>query len=460
MLETALSLGVKDLATVVLGQLAKPSRAGLKRDIAMRADFAPEHLPYNSDLLDYLVEAKKSERKIVLVTAADDRIARAVANHLGIFDEVIASDGVRNLKGTEKARELVRRYRRKGFDYAANSRSDLAVWREADQAILVDAPRSVARTLTSEGRVPTVFEPSPPSRLNAVVRALRPHQWVKNLLVFVPLLTSHDLGNWQSVSGALLVFAALCATASAIYIVNDILDLRADRKHPRKRLRPFASGSLPLPFGFALSLLLLATGFTLATWANCAMILSAYAVVSLSYSLSFKRYPLVDVFILAALYTVRVLAGGIASGHHVTLWLLAFSGFAFLSLALVKRCAEIPTQAMADQIRQKVGGRGYYPSDRSLLVMFGVGSTFASGVVLALFVGSEAALERYRSPQLLWALVPLMVFWQCRLWLATERSYMHDDPIVYSARDWVSWLVAAATVAVVLAAASVQHVAR
>lgn len=237
--ESALSVGIKGLVAATIALFRKPGRAALKREIGMRADISPELFPYNTDLIEYLKEAKRTGRALVLVTAADELVARAVANHLGLFDEVIASDGTRNLKGAEKARELVRRFGSRGFDYAANSGADLAVWDEADNAVVVDAPNWVVHRLRREGRVTAEFS-NQPSRLRALTRALRPHQWVKNLLVFVPMLTSHDVGNLQSFFGALLVFAALCATASAIYLVNDVLDLNADRKHPRKCRRPFA----------------------------------------------------------------------------------------------------------------------------------------------------------------------------------------------------------------------------
>jgi 4-hydroxybenzoate polyprenyltransferase len=177
--------------------------------------------------------------------------------------------------------------------------------------------------------------------------------------------------------------------------------------------------------------------------------LAAYLGISLAYSLAFKRYPLVDVFILSVLYTLRIVAGGVASGHHATLWLLAVSGFTFLSLALVKRAGELASSGQADN-PHAIAGRGYFPEDRQILQMFGTASAFASSVVLALFVSSTAASQPYNSPELLWGLVPLILFWQLRLWLSTQRGHMHDDPIVYASRDWVSWLVAAGVVAIML----------
>jgi 4-hydroxybenzoate polyprenyltransferase/phosphoserine phosphatase len=432
-----------------LPRLLMPSRAGLKQQVAAYARLTPDILPFNAELIKFLREQKRSGRKVILTTAADERTARAIADHLGVFDEVIASDGVRNLKGEAKAKELVRRYGHKGFDYAGDSRADLPVWRDADGTIIVNASPAVARRARALGHVIAEFD----KRQGVVapaVRAMRPHQWVKNLLVFVPLLASQSFTDWPGLLGALGVFAAFCAMASGIYLLNDLFDLAADRRHPRKRNRPFANGELSLPLGGGLAVVLVGIGLALGVSVGAGFFLASYAVISLAYSMGLKKYPLLDVFILSTLYTLRIVAGGVASSHYVTLWLLAFSGFTFLSLALVKRTTELM------QIRQPgsehtVTRRGYRPEDIPILQMFGVASTYASSVVLALFVNSTAALL-YASPSLLWGLVPLILFWQLRLWLSTYRGHMHDDPIVYASRDWVSWLVAVSVTANVLLA--------
>ena len=280
---------------------------------------------------------------------------------------------------------------------------------------------------------------------------MRPHQWVKNLLVFVPLIASRSFSDRPGLIAAMTLFASFCATASGIYLINDLLDLEADRAHPRKRLRPFASGALAPGLGVALAVALVVAGFALAFATGAAALLATYALISVSYSVLLKKYPLLDVFILAALYTLRVVAGGVASGHLVTLWLLAFSGFTFLSLALVKRTGELVN---VRNRRSEAGTtrRGYRPDDIGILEISGVASAFASSVVLALFVGSAAAVPQYQSSETLWAIVPLILFWQLRLWLSTERGRMHDDPIVYASKDWVSWIVGASTVAIVLLA--------
>jgi 4-hydroxybenzoate polyprenyltransferase/phosphoserine phosphatase len=429
--------------------IATADRPAFKQRVAVLADLAPELLPYNKQLIDYLCEQKRRGRPIVLATGADESLARAIADYLGIFDLVIASDGIRNLAGEAKAAELVRRFGRKNFDYIGASRADSAMRREADRFIAAEtstAAEGAGKGGEAAGEVflRQAFWP-------LVLRAMRPHQWVKNLLVFVPLLASRSITDWPGLLGAFYMFVAFCAAASGIYLFNDLMDLRADRLHPRKRDRPFASGALSLSFGLVFAGVLIAGGFSVALLCGAASLLSIYAAISLAYSLAFKNYPLLDVFILAALYTLRIVAGGVASHHLASLWLLAFSGFTFLSLALVKRVSDMP-QTHSLGSNDRATRRGYFSEDRLILIIFGVASAFSSSVVLALFVGSTAAFQQYRTPEILWGLVPLVLFWQCRLWLSTERGFMDDDPIIYASRDWVSWLVAiAATVIVALA---------
>ena len=432
-----------------LSGFAGTSHAAFKQRVAAAARLSPETLPFNAELIEFLRSQKRAGRKLVLATGADERTARDIADYLGLFDEVVASDGLCNLDGKEKVEELVRRYGDKGFDYAGSDRADLAVWGVADGIVMVNAPRNVARKARALGRVVAEFDDR--RLVAAAVRAMRPHQWMKNLLVFVPLLTSQSFTDWPGLLGAAGTFVSFCAMASAIYLINDLFDLTADRRHPRKRHRPFASGTLPIPLGAGLALGLMATGMALAAAVGAAFLLAIYAAVSLAYSLVLKKYPLIDVFTLAALYTLRIVAGGVASGHLVTLWLLAFSGFTFVSLALVKRTGEL---TLPEEASDRRGGsrRGYRSEDSAILTNFGVASAFSSSVVLALFVNSTSASQQYDSPEVLWSLVPVVLVWQLRLWLSTVRGYMYDDPIVYASTDWVSWLVAAAVLVIVLLA--------
>lgn len=426
----------------VLGQIPfwlARGKATLKQECAKRWAFDPAHLPYNEKLLDYLREARATGRRIVLVTAADRSIAEPIAKHIGLFDEVIASNGTDNLRGAAKAEALCRRFGAKGFVYAGNDSTDHAVWQQAAAAMLVNCTPSVRRNAERRYRITAMLEDRPMSAIRAAVKAARPYQWVKNVLIFIPLLASGDFTDWAGWLSASLIFAAFCAVASSIYLLNDISDLAADRMHPRNRRRPFASGALPISIGLALMPVLLGIGLVLGWGTNALPSLLLYCVLSLAYNLKLKEMPLIDVFLLAALYTVRLFAGGEATSHPVSLWLLGFSSFLFLSLALVKRVSEL--HRLRIEKRDGAARRGYMTSDLDILQVMGCTAAFASVVVLSLYIQSDTASLAYARPTMLWGIIPLMLFWQCRLWLSTARGYMHDDPIVYAARDWVSWLV-------------------
>jgi 4-hydroxybenzoate polyprenyltransferase len=430
--------------------LLTSDRARLKHRVAGLALLDAALLPYNEELLAHLREQRAAGRRLVLATAADALVAYAVADHLGLFDEVICSDGVRNLKGETKAAALVERFGRGAFDYAGNDRADLAIWQVARKAIVVNATRSTRNKLLGQSPVDAEFDSHSPLFRNAL-KAMRPHQWSKNILIFVPMVMAHAVTNIDTWLSAICIFLSFCVTASCIYIVNDIADLAADRQHPRKRNRPFASGKLRLSTGLLLASACGVAGIGLSALVGAEVVVLIYAVISVSYSLGLKEFPIVDVFVLAALYTIRMLGGGVATGHEISLWLLTFSGFLFLSLALVKRTGEIEAVARSGGTRVVVR-RGYFLSDIPVLNMFGCASAFASSIVLTLFVGSDTALLHYATPELLWGVVPLILFWQCRLWLSTARGHMHDDPIVYAVRDWVSWFVVGCILLVVAAA--------
>ncbi len=424
-------------------------RARLKQELAARWRFAAAHLPYSETLLRLVGQERARGRRIVLCTAADRQVAQAVAEHLGVFDEVIASEGIHNLRGAQKAEALCRRFGERGFLYAGNDATDHAVWQRAAAALVVNAPASVSRSAARRHRVVAAIDDGA-SRMRAVLSALRPYQWVKNLITLVPLLAAGDVANFAGWRHSLAIMAAFCATASAVYVLNDLSDLAADRAHPRKRQRPFASGALSLATGLAMVPVLLLIGAWLGVASGAWFALASYAALSLAYSMRLKEMPLIDVFILAALYTIRLFGGGEASGHSVSMWLLGFSSFLFLSLALVKRVSELHRLQLAAQRRTE--RRDYTIEDLAVLQMFGCAASFASAVVLSLYVQSDTALRAYARPWMLWGVIPLLLFWQCRLWLSTSRGYMDDDPIAYAARDWVSWLVFAGVVGVVAAA--------
>jgi 4-hydroxybenzoate polyprenyltransferase len=440
-------------------------KAALKAALAEIAPLDPALLPYNHDLLAFLRDEQKRGRPLILATAADRRVAVAVAQHLDLSDTVLASDGVVNLAGPAKRSAIEQALAGRDFTYIGNERRDLAIWREAAGAITVDASPRLERAVAKVAPIERAFRRDT-AWPKALLRAMRPHQWVKNLLVFVPLVTARAIGDMAGWGEAVLMFVAFSLTASGIYLVNDLCDLAADRQHPQKCARPFASGCLSLQIGLIAAPLLIFAGAAIAAATGTLPVLVLYAALSLGYSLYLKSQPLVDVFVLAGLYTIRLIGGGVATGYTVSLWLLAFSSFLFLSLAIVKRVAELRALAnrerrgparleTVDGRKHKIAGRGYMASDSHILELMGVAASFVTSLVLALYVQSEIMPAGDHRPTLAWGIVPLILFWQCRLWLTTMRGEMHHDPILFAARDWVSWVVTIASFALLLFGAKV-----
>lgn len=428
----------------------RAGRAAFKARVAELAPPDPTALPLNAALVDWLRAQAASGRTLVLATASDQRLAHAVADRVGLFATVLASDGQRNLKGPAKAAALVERYGQGGFDYVGDSRADLPVWAAARQAIVVGGA-GLAKAAAQVTAVGCHFPPPP--RAAALLTALRPHQWVKNLLLFLPLVAAHHLSDGPRLLAVVLAFGLFSLTASAVYLLNDLLDLPADRAHPRKRQRPFAAGTLPLAWGALLSPLLILTALGLSLLflpPLFTLILVGYTLLTTAYSFGLKRKPVVDVLLLAALYTVRVIAGAAAVAIVPSFWLLAFSLFIFLSLALAKRYTEL------DSLRQRgeltAAGRGWHVDDLPLVQSLGTGAGLAAVLVLALYIDSAPARQLYATPQVLWLVCPLLLYWISRLWFKTHRGEMHDDPVVFALRDRVSLATGVLTAASVLLA--------
>jgi 4-hydroxybenzoate polyprenyltransferase len=411
-------------------------KAVLKARIAQRVGLQIGALPYNQPLLDWLRRERAAGRKLVLCTASDRRYAEQVAEHLGLFGEVLASDGRTNNGGANKAADLVGRYGQGGFDYVGNGYADVVVWTVARRAIVVGSEKlRVAASRVTE--VERVFPPES-AGLNTWLRGLRLHQWLKNLLLLLPLLGAHRWGDGAALLKVMGAFVAFGMCASAVYVVNDLFDLESDRQHPRKRHRPFAAGRISIPAGIAMALLLFALAFGVATqvsWAFTAWLL-AYLVLTKVYTFILKSIPLLDCLALAGLYTLRVVAGGAAVAQPVSFWLLAFCLFLFLSLAFVKRYSELVL--LVQQGKTSAHGRGYVADDRQLLQSFGVSSGFASALVLALYLNSEAVLRLYAYPDRLWFTLPVLLFWISWMWLRASRGQMHDDPVIFAVRDRAS----------------------
>ncbi|UVK36436.1 UbiA family prenyltransferase [Mesorhizobium sp. AR10] len=412
--------------------------ARLKQAIADRIDIDAASLPYREALLDRMRTEHGEGRKIVLATGTPRKFAEAIATHLGIFDHVLATDGPHNMTSDRKRAALVAAYGDGGFDYAGNSRHDLRVFDAARTAIVVAPDRHAARWQAAHS-AETVPVPRP--TLRTLVKMLRVHQWLKNSLIAVPMVLSHEYFNLDMIWECLLAFVSFSAVASAIYILNDFFDLALDRKHPTKCNRPFASGALSIPFGLASIAVLLAIGFGIGLLLSLEFlaVLGGYMVVTTAYSLSFKRMLLVDVLTLAGLYSIRVLAGAAATGVDVSFWLLAFSIFFFLSLALVKRFVELRTTAIP--AGERIAGRGYRTEDQEMVAQAGMASAFSSALVLALYMDSVSVRELYPHPWLVWPLAPIVLYLTMRVWILARRDEVNDDPVVFIIRDWRSQIV-------------------
>jgi 4-hydroxybenzoate polyprenyltransferase len=404
-----------------------------KAQVARATKFSASALPYREDLVQFLAAQKAQGRQLVLATAAHESIAHAVAAYLGLFDQVMGSTAMCNLKGKRKLAAIQEQIG-EAFVYAGDSNADLPIWRAAYAAILVDVPAGVYRTIKDGVRVEREFSVAR-SPLKAWVKALRVHQWLKNLLVFVPLVTAFSFSEPASVVRILLAFLAFSFAASATYIVNDLSDLGSDRAHARKRARPFASCAIKIVDGIAASVALMISAFLLATLVSpgFSLILLTYVIITTAYTLRLKEYVLIDVLTLAILYTMRIVAGSFAIDVTMSSWLLAFSLFIFLSLALVKRCGELVSLRASDVESAK--GRDYRISDLVILWPLGIGAALSAVVIFGLFISASVTRKNYATPEVLWVVALGLIYWVTRLWIKTARGEMHDDPVVYAVKN-------------------------
>lgn len=426
-------------------------RAALKARLAGLTPPDPARLPYVAEMLDHIREWRAAGGRTALVTAADRRIAEAIGAHLGLFDEVHGSDGSTNLKGSVKAAFLRQRFGAQGYVYAGDSPVDLAVWREAAGAVSVGA--SPALRARIEALHPGTRHLAPPGPvLPAALRAMRPHQWAKNLLVFFPLVASHQFTGIGLAQG-LAAFVAFSLVASSVYLLNDLLDLASDRAHPRKRNRPLASGALSLRHGMTLVPLLLAAGLAIALALTPLFlaVLALYYLVTIAYSLWLKRRVIIDICTLAALYTLRIVAGAAAMGISLSVWLLALSAFLFFALAAVKRQAELVD--LVNRGVDEVAGRGYRRGDLPVVTQIATSSGFAAVLVMMLYINDPETAALYPRPMVLWGACLVLLYWVSRMVLVAQRGKMDDDPVVFAARDRVSQVVLVLIAALVIGAA-------
>lgn len=400
-------------------------------------------LPYDDEVLAFLKnEAMHAERGIVLCTGSDKSLALKISEHLGIFSQVIATDKEVNLTGKNKAEILRDRYGPKGFDYLGNEQKDMHIWSESRKVLVATDSSSLIKSVRKKFTAAHVFQRKS-SSLMVYFKALRIHQWVKNLLIFVPWILDHRFFDFQSFFTALLAFVVFGLVASGTYIINDLFDLDSDRSHTTKRKRAFASGALSIQTG----IIAVAVLFTVALAVSLIFlpvtflfVISVYLVCTLLYSFKLKTMPVLDVCILAGLYTLRVIAGTVVIQAEWSFWLLAFSMFIFLSLALAKRGSELYN--LMQMNRNEASGRGYSVSDYPLLIGMGVASGYISILIVALYINSEKVLGLYSNPEVLWVVCPVLLYWIGRIWLKTSRGEMDEDPIVFAIKDRVSWILA------------------
>jgi 4-hydroxybenzoate polyprenyltransferase len=415
-------------------------KAVFKREVASRVLPDIASLPVRAEVVALLTERKAAGQRLVLATAADERIARPLADRLGFFDAVLASDGQTNLAAENKL-AAVRQHAGGAFDYLGDSTADLPLLRECQTGYVAGPKDSVwaAAQAGRSGKSALVRLQPSVGGIKSLIKALRPHQWAKNALVGVPLLVSHQIGQWASVWQTALAFAAFSVIASAVYIINDLLDLPSDRVHPTKIKRPFASGAVPIPTGLLMAggLFILGLVISFATVnAGFGGMILLYLVITTLYSTLLKRKLVLDVFVLAGLYTIRILAGAVAIQVQPSEWLLAFSMFMFTSLAMLKRYTELKVWSKLEE--KWPAGRRYTVSDMDLFRSIGPASAYAAVLVFALYISSRDVTLLYHRPQLLWLVCPVLLYWLTRLWFLTNRSRPLEDPVLFALTDKAS----------------------
>lgn len=425
----------------------------LKDRLADGNAIEPELLPYHKNVIDFLTDEDRRGRTIILATASHEAPSRRIAEYLGLFDDVMGTRGSPNLKGERKL-AAIRQYVGEGkpFDYAGDSSADLPIWAAARHAYLVGVRPAVRRQAEQRGNVARVFETAQPTA-RTYVRAFRSHQWLKNLLVFLPLVLAHQVGNATALVQAGIAFIVFGLAASSVYIWNDLMDLDNDRAHLRKRSRPFAAGQLPIQSGLLLAPLLVAASLMAAATflpLRFGLVLLVYLVATTLYSHWLKRVVLVDVLVLAGLYALRILAGSAATGVPISEWLITFSIFLFFSLALAKRCAEL--NAIQSSDGAQAHGRSYAIGDAQFVEVLGAVAGYMAVLVMALYINGPHVKELYARPEVLWGITPLLLYWISRVWLLTHRGQLSEDPILFALRDGPSYVVGVLALLVALVA--------
>ena len=412
------------------------SKAYFKAEVAKRVNLSVEKLPYNNDVIEY-IKSQPENRKILLVTGSNKRIAESIAEHLELFDDVVASDSIVNLTRTNKQKCLVDQFGENAFEYIGNDGADLPVWSSAEHVSVVSKDNAFLRMVRRKFLIEKEFLLPSPS-IRDYLKAIRVHQWLKNLLVLIPLFLEQRFNDFDAIGTLIVCFLCLSLLASFTYIVNDLLDLESDRENQYKRGRALASCLISIRQASILMGGLLFFVVALATQLPPLFlyVLFAYLVITLSYSFYFKGIAILDVCVLAGLFTLRVISGVVAIEAAWSFWLLAFSMFFFLSLAFAKRFSELDN--LRREGRSSTLGRGYYVDDLPMLKSSGVASGYISILVVALYINSEKVGQMYAYPEILWLICPLLLYWIGRIWMIAGRGELHEDPVVFAMRDGTS----------------------
>ncbi|MDF1802678.1 UbiA family prenyltransferase [Thalassovita sp.] len=433
-----------------LGAYRADGLGGLKRSLFQEVGFRADLLPYNPQVMEYIHQARHAGREIILATAADREVAEEVAAFTDLFDRIIASDPGRNLKGKAKLEAIHDIVGDGPFEYLGDSKADLPIWTAASHRGFARIPNSAA-ALAAEKDFVTLTPGPAPSRLRALRKAMRPHQWSKNVLVLAPLLFTHLYGDPVSVLRALLGFAVFSICASAVYLINDVLDIEADRAHETKKARPFAAGLLLPRVGFGGALVLLVVALSLAfgvLGTGFGVVMLLYVALTTAYSFVLKAFSTVDVVALALLYTLRIIAGAVALKTFPSPWLLTFSMFFFLSLAYLKRYIELSKITGS----RGLPSRNYWASDLTVVQTFGIANGALSLLTLAEYVSNNEVTQRYQTPGILWLSIPVMMFWTYRAWMWANRGKIGDDPVIFAMKDQISRLTGLVILAIFLLA--------
>ncbi len=434
-----------------------------KRQVAKRITLDPALAPFRDSVVQFVRKEQEKGRKCFLVTASRQDVADRFAKHLGCFDEAMGSTDTLNLKGPNKAKALIARFGEKSFDYVGDHFVDIHVWKHSAGSYVIATSSALVKAAKQLGNVVDVFE-VPKLNLHSIRKAIRVHQWAKNVLVFAPAFLGHRLFETAVLVKSLAAFGAFSLAASSIYIVNDLFDLESDRGHPVKRHRPFASGAIPAFHGVIMSACLLALSLLVSTLLGTGFVLviCGYLVLTTAYTFWLKSVVIADVMMLACLYTVRLMAGSIATGIVVSPWLLSLSTFFFLSLAFMKRVSELKLVLRKHHIENRgssnddiiVKGRDYQTGDVHLATSLGAASGYISVLVFCLYITSTSVQNMYSEPDYLWFACPLLLYWLSRAWMITNRGAMHSDPVAFALTDRTSYIVGVLLVGIAFLAMS------